>query len=1159
MPQQMNTPSSREAAIFSAARRLPAGQRPAYLEELCAGDVHLRQRVEELLKANDAAGAFLKELATGTEEANQSPGPGGTIHVASSPLEQPGDRIGRYKLLEKVGEGGCGVVYVAEQTEPVRRRIALKVIKLGMDTKAVVARFEAERQALAMMDHPNIAKVLDAGTTNTGRPYFVMELVRGIRLTDYCDQNQLTTGERLNLFIKVCQAIQHAHQKGIIHRDVKPSNILVTLHDGVPVPKVIDFGIAKATEGRLTDATVYTQLHQFIGTPAYMSPEQAEMSGLDIDTRSDIYSLGVLLYELLAGSTPFDANELMASGIDAMRKTIREKEPMRPSTRFATLQGEELTTTAKRRSTESSKLMHQLKGDLDWIVMKCLEKDRTRRYETANGLAMDLKRHLDNEPVTARPPSMAYRFQKAFRRNKLAFSAGVVVVLALAAGLTLAALGWSETRVERDKALQARAAEEAQRRTAEASELKAQAQALAARRIAYSSDMNLLQQALAMNNLGRAQMLLNRQRPQPGQLDLRGWEWRYLWSQTRPDDHEVFFAGTNRLDKLVSISADGRLLARVYRDVTIVTDLMSRRIVLQRKNTMSPVFTHHGANLVFANYHPSSSNYGIVQLDMTTQTETEIATSTNAPTWIGLTPDDRRLLTVSDRPDSGDSYELPCFLTVWDVDTRRQLWQRAIGYGIVTYRPYAISPDGGSFAATVNRNGQPRVEVLETRDGSERFTIKTPGEFATCVMFSPDSSTLLTGAGFTDSAIQLWDAHNGRASGSLEGHRSYVSDLLFTPDGKQLISSSGDQTIRLWDWSTRQPAGVLRGHLDEVDGLALAPDGRTLASRCKDGSIYLWDVTKPARHLGYQILPDRWGGEKIEFTPDSRSIMKVEWSGNGVVQWDALTLEKTSRSWKVPTNVDDGVFLSSDASQVARFDFRGHLHEWDVQSGSESAKSITATKYHVADFSRDGKFFATGRIDGTNLVVETWDTDTWQRKGSFITAQYAARDLEGTSRPDTFVIMNSRGFLFFDATRLNDAPKQIESKGEFYDLDVSPDGRTVAAAYDNGVRLWDMATLQRVDTLKGFLLSTHSVAFSPDGKRLAAGSNGQEAVKMWDTETRQEVLTLGGKGSVFIRIVFSPDGRYVLASNFAGVMHLWSAPTWEEIKAAENEEATARN
>jgi serine/threonine protein kinase len=366
-------------------------------------------------------------------------------------LTMPGEQslgtmIGRYKLLEKVGEGGFGVVYVAEQREPVKRRVALKIIKLGMDTKQVIARFEAERQALALMDHPNIAKVFDAGATDAGRPYFVMELVRGIKITDYCEQNQLSTRERLDLFISVCQAIQHAHQKGIIHRDIKPSNILVTLHDGVPVPKVIDFGIAKATQGELTDKTVYTQLQEFIGTPAYMSPEQAEMSGLDIDTRADIYSLGVLLYELLTGKTPFDAEDLLKAGLEQMRRTIREKEPLKPSTRLTN----ELTSKAKTRKQEAEmdeasshrlvqlrKLIELLRGDLDWIVMKCLEKDRTRRYETANGLALDVQRYLNTEPVTARPPSQLYRLQKLIRRNKLAFGAASAVAGALVVGLGL--------------------------------------------------------------------------------------------------------------------------------------------------------------------------------------------------------------------------------------------------------------------------------------------------------------------------------------------------------------------------------------------------------------------------------------------------------------------------------------------------------------------------------------------------------------------------------------------------------------------------------------------------------------------------------------------------------------------------------------------------
>ena len=439
------------------------------------------------------------------------------LDLADAPDEAVGQTLGRYKLLERVGEGGCGVVYVAEQTEPVRRRVALKVIKLGMDTRQVVARFEAERQALAMMDHPNIAKVLDAGTTDVGRPFFVMELVRGIKITDYCDQANLSTQSRLELFIKVCQAIQHAHQKGIIHRDIKPSNILVTLHDGVPVPKVIDFGIAKATEGRLTDNTVYTQLHQFIGTPAYMSPEQAEMSGLDIDTRSDIYSLGVLLYELLAGSTPFDAKELMSLGIDAMRKTIREKEPQRPSTRFATLGADLLTTTAKRRSADTSKLLHQLKGDLDWIVMKCLEKDRQRRYETANGLAADIHRHLTNEPVIARPPSAAYKFQKAYRRNKGVFAAGAAVAVALVFGIIVSA--WQAVRATRAEAQALMEKAQAQKEKANALTEKANAQGalqfiqedvLSQASPGYQPDRDLTVRALLDRIAGRLDLATNR-------------------------------------------------------------------------------------------------------------------------------------------------------------------------------------------------------------------------------------------------------------------------------------------------------------------------------------------------------------------------------------------------------------------------------------------------------------------------------------------------------------------------------------------------------------------------------------------------------------------------------------------------------------------------
>ena len=417
----MSAESNSDIQIFTEALRLSPEARPDYVDRTCAGDENLRRKVQALLRANDRAGRFLEELTSAFA--------GERVQQAGA-IEKPGDRIGRYQLLKQIVVGGWGVVFLAEQKEPVHRKVALKVIKPGMDTKSVIARFEAERQAMALMDHPQIAHVLDAGATQTGRPFFVMELVRGIKITDYCDQNSLTTHERLELFIKVCGAIQYAHQKGIIHRDIKPSNILVdTGPDGEPSPKVIDFGIVKATTNqRLTDNTILTANEVLLGTPAYMSPEQADQ--MDIDTRADIYSLGVLLYELLTGTTPFDSRILLSKRIDEIRRIISGEDPARPSARLKAMSLADLRNLPQRQRADCAKLMREVRGDLDWIVMKALEKDRARRYATGNGLAMDVQRYLAGEPISARPPTVFYKLQKTVARNKTLF-AGIGVIVAL--------------------------------------------------------------------------------------------------------------------------------------------------------------------------------------------------------------------------------------------------------------------------------------------------------------------------------------------------------------------------------------------------------------------------------------------------------------------------------------------------------------------------------------------------------------------------------------------------------------------------------------------------------------------------------------------------------------------------------------------------------
>jgi eukaryotic-like serine/threonine-protein kinase len=537
----MSTPSLVEDIFLAAVEKATPEERAAYLDEVCRNDQELRRRVERLLAAHPKAVGFLEPPA----QAAQPAAGGATVDPADGlpetqdygdPTAHVGAVLaGKYKLIEEIGAGGMGSVFMAQQTEPVRRAVAVKVIKAGMDSRAVLARFEAERQALALMDHPNIAKVLDAGTTDGGRPFFVMELVKGTPITRYCDEHKLTPRQRLELFVPVCQAIQYAHQKGIIHRDIKPSNVLVALYDDKPVPKVIDFGVAKAAGKSLTDKTLMTGFGAIVGTPEYMSPEQASLNNLDIDTRSDVYSLGVLLYELLTGTTPVDKKSLAKAALLEILRIVREVEAPRPSAKLSTI--DTLPSVAANRGTEPTKLSRLLKGELDWLVLKALEKDRTRRYDTANGLARDIQRYLADEVVEARPPSVAYRVSKFVRRHKGQVLAVSLVLLALVGGMVGTTLGlfeaWRQEGIAREetgqkeKALlaEAEALDDAlkQKKAADDAKDDALEKKNAAERLLANSQVMLADAAWREGNGRIAQDRLDEV-----SADLRRWEWRYL-------------------------------------------------------------------------------------------------------------------------------------------------------------------------------------------------------------------------------------------------------------------------------------------------------------------------------------------------------------------------------------------------------------------------------------------------------------------------------------------------------------------------------------------------------------------------------------------------------------------------------------------------------
>jgi WD40 repeat protein len=1034
-----------------------------------------------------------------------------------APGEQLGDWMGRYRLVEQLGEGGMGVVYVAEQCEPIQRQVALKIIKLGLETRNVVARFEAERQALALMDHANIAKVLDAGATETGRPYFVMELVRGIPITAFCEQNRLATGARLDLFIQVCHAIQHAHQKGIIHRDIKPSNILVALQDGVPVPKVIDFGIAKATQRELTEQTLYTQFHQFFGTPAYMSPEQAELSGLDIDTRSDIYSLGVLLYELLTGSTPFDTTELLQAGLDEMRKIIQGRPPARPSTRLIQRLGRDAQSAI--RSPHSA-----IESDLDWIAMKCLEKDRSRRYETANALALDIERHLKHEPVVARPPTIGYRLRKGFRRHKLGFCAVGAIGLTMALGMGVST--WQAVRATR--------AEREQRRLrfcAQANEQKAgaaQANELEQRRRAefllYVANMNMAQQAWDQNDGARLRRVLGESTDYPQ----RGFEWYYWQRQTHlelkallghsgpvfsvafsPDGQKIATGSGDTTVKVwdaasgkelftlrghsnrvtsVAFSPDGQKIATGSRDATArVWDVASHKALFPLKG--------HGAEIESVAFSPDGLKIVTASLDGTAR----IWDAANGDELFTLTGHGNAIYSVTFSRDSqwvvagsGDGTA-----KVWDVANRKEL--RTLSGHTFPILSVAFSPNGERI---LTGSGDQTAKVWEAVTGRELFTLKGHSAYVESAAFSADGLRIVTGS--DDQTAKVWEAANGKELFTIKGHGAAIESVAFSPDSQWVITGGGDGTAKLWDATGGTESPTLGRHGVAGCGAALSPDGRHVATAGTEiGTVRVWDVASGKELLAFKAHRDlvrclafSSDGQRIATGSDDHAA-EVWQAANGheLFPLDGHTVSIRS------------VAFSPDSQRIVTGSLDQTAKVWDAASGKEL---LTFKQHHVGivsvAFSPDSQRIATGSTDGTFKVWE------------------AANGRELFTLKGNEMWVNSVAF--------------------------SPDGQRIVTGSGRQVKVWEAGSGKELLTLDSEWVA--SVAFSPDNQRIIAG--GMNDATLLEAANGKQLLTLKPQSGLIMSVAFSRDGRRVGTGNEDGTAKVWEAATPQQVSSWQSEE-----
>jgi eukaryotic-like serine/threonine-protein kinase len=1055
--------------IFLEAIELPAKERAAFLERACANNPNARKHVEKLLAEHETIADFLDAPAARP--------------VLNDAGAKPGDQIGRYRLLQQIGEGGVGVVFMAEQSEPVRRRVAVKVLKLGMDTRHVIARFEAERQALAMMDHANIAVVLDGGATQTGRPYFVMELVRGTPITVYCDQHRLSVEDRLKLFTQVCHAIQHAHQKGVIHRDIKPSNILVTESEGGAVPKVIDFGIAKAIEQPLTEKTLFTEFRSLIGTPAYMSPEQLDMCGVDVDTRSDIYSLGVLLYEILTGQTPFTVKSLVESGVDEFRRAVREVEPDRPSTRLTHLPDADLTTTATQRGLDTRTLGRKLRGELDWIAMKCLEKDRGRRYATVHDLAEDVQRFLDREPVLARAPTTAYRVQKFLRRHQLAVGAATVVLLALVTA-SIVSLRQAAT------ASRARLQAEAESRRAQQNEARALLNE-------YVADVTLAQQALSAGNFGRAHSLLAKHEPAAGKTDLRGFEWGYLNSLSQGDAHDVLIQSGDSI-RSVAFSNDGQLIAIGSRDKATILNAANRSILAVSTGAVFSVA--FDASRVYL-----ADPFSIRALDLTNFAAETLAAGVGAP--IAVSPDGKHLAAGSREG-----------VRLFQLNPWKQL--RTLPR---TSGPISFSRDGSTFA-TGGRNTL-FVHSVEESAGAVEIPVTAPfgffHSFGRTLAFSADGARFFAPH---DRMLNVFNAQTGAtiATVPVDGkpvHSSAITATAVSPDGQMIATASWDHSIQLWDAQNYTQIRSLKGHLNEVWTIAFSPDGTRLLSGAKDGGVFLWPLEE--RTKKEDLFEGDW--QPLAFSGDEKFLAAAHKRTAAVALLDVESGRITELLQGVGPQPRLGPFgpraaVSADLNVIAR-QVGDRLEITNRNSGE-----ITSLK--VETFAG----FALSQ-DGHAVVTTSRNAATFfdlKANTNFALPSPVDRALFTPDSQRLILLHREAPARIWNCTtRKIERSFAIETPVGFA-CAISPDGRLLAAGavpdLSNTIDLIDLTTGKTLATLAGHKQGIGSVAFSADGKTLATTSS-DGALKLWNIATQQEILTLPFPAH---GVVFSPRSRYLV-------------------------------